>query len=177
MKQYFFLWLIILLLFSCTKDRDIINQTNNSIFQSSLFINELVVKGSANNNEFGSPEDWIEIYNSADTTVNMIAGEWFITDDVSGNALQYALPTISIPANGYLLIWCDGLDTVANEIHTNFKLGADGERVGLFYLNASNKADEYNYPAQTTDGVSYARIPDGSDNWSLLTTPTPRASN
>ena len=177
MKKYFFLSLALLIFVSCTKDRELITEPESNSFKSPLFINELVVKGSTNNNEFGSPEDWIEIYNSADTAFTLQNGQWFITDDASSDPLHYALPNITIPANGYYVIWCDGLDTIANDVHTNFKLGADGENVGLFYLNATKKADSYNYPAQNQDGVSYARIPDGSSNWGELNNPTLGASN
>ena len=74
--------------------------------------------------------DWIEIHNTGDTPIDM--GGWFVTDALDDIA-QYQLPTdkpelTTIPAKGYLVLFCDGLD---DGLHTNFKLGSGGEDVGI----------------------------------------------
>ena len=42
---------------------------NSSIVTGIVLINEMVVKGSTNANEFGEFEDWFEIYNPQDLSL------------------------------------------------------------------------------------------------------------
>lgn len=74
--------------------------------------------------------DWIEIHNTGDTPIDM--GGWFVTDALDDIA-KYQLPTdkpelTTIPAKGYLILFCDGLE---DGLHTNFKLSSGGEDVGI----------------------------------------------
>ena len=79
---------------------------------------------------------------------------------------------MTIPANGFLLIWCDD---EASGIHTNFKLGASGDKVVL--LDSDGKIiDEKEFGSQTTD-VSIGRNPDGGNTWKSFNAPTPETSN
>lgn len=185
LKYYIFSAILLLLsLNSCTKDRLYVSEDNNTntpfeISYGSIVINEFVAKGSANINEFGSTEDWIELYNNTQQTIQIESNELYITDDYSVAPLNYALPAISLAPNSFILVWADKMDTVADEIHANFKLSSSGESIGLF-LNRNGSTitlDTITYPLQTIDGVSNARIPDGSNNWGILNTPTPNASN
>lgn len=177
MKKISALTLSIIFFSACVKDRKFPEETTEKMFEAPLKINEFVVKGATDTNEFGTAEDWIEIYNNSDSLYNLEPGKWYLTDDVTGAPLKFTLPATNIPARSYLVVWCDDLDTIATQIHTNFKLGAGGEHVGLFYENSAIKIDDYQYPAQNNDNESFARIPDGSSNWGTLSTPTIGASN
>lgn len=144
-----------------------------------LLINEFVAKGSINANEYGSNEDWIEIYNTDTADYNIISGKWFITDDPTGDREKYALPDLTIPANGHLVVWCDGLDEVNTQIHTNFKLSSGGEDIALFYKGNRGpiEVDMHSYDALTIDAVSEGRSPDGSSTWQSFNSPTPGNPN
>lgn len=181
-----FLIILVIAFASCTKDRNII--PNNVVPPLDGFtegtsgiikLNEFIANGSQNLNEYGSAEDWIELYNTTNTTLKLEAGKWFITDDASVTPEKYALPELTIEPHGFVLIWCDGLDTVVNFIHTNFKLSSSGENIGLFYTkNGSDlEIDSYAYPVQITSAVSNGRYPDGADNWTTFNPPTPEESN
>lgn len=181
-------WISVFLFFisfsSCTKDRLYAPEENNSnnpaeVGFGSIVINEFVAKGSANTNEFGSSEDWIELYNNTQQTIQIGTNELYITDDYSGDPLQYVLPAMNITPSSYVLVWADQMDTVANAIHANFKLSSSGESIGVFLVKNGTTItlDTITYQLQTVNAVSNARIPDGTNNWGVLTTPTPNASN
>ena len=110
----------------------------------------------------GAFDDWIELHNASDTEFNL-AG-WCLTDDPSRPA-QWTFPGGSaVPAQGYLVVFAsgDGAPDTNGNLHTSFKLAADGEYVGLFKPNL-DVASEYGpsgsaYPDQDPD-VSYGRSP------------------
>ena len=78
--------------------------------------------------EVGEKEDWIELYNKSASTVNLSG--YYITDNVS-NIKKWQLPEGTLlPANKYLILWCDE-DQEQGSFHTNFKLSASGETILL----------------------------------------------
>ncbi len=175
-------FLAFITLISCTKDREIVdnqdipNNNPTEIKAGSLFINEFVAKGSTNVNENGTYEDWIEIYNPNSYNLNMAAGHWFVTDDLSDPG-KFELPPLTLASHGFLLIWCDG--QTGNDIHADFKLSSGGESIGIFYKDSTNQfvtVDSLNFGAQN-DGVSKGRFPDGSNTWQYFNIPTPGKSN
>jgi hypothetical protein len=67
------------------------------------------------------------------------------------------------------------LQTIKNNLHTNFELNADGETLLLF--NASNDLiDSLTFKSIATD-ISFGRKPDGSNDWAYFSTPTPSNPN
>ena len=90
---------------------------------------------------------------------------------------------MTIPAHGYIVVWCDGLNTVDNDIHSNFSLSSLGEELVIHHYDGTDylRIDGYVYADQTTgehaNGESNGRTPDGSDTWGLITVPTPGESN
>ncbi|HOP05765.1 MAG TPA: lamin tail domain-containing protein [candidate division Zixibacteria bacterium] len=140
-----------------------------------LYINEFLAdNASINMDETSSYEDWVEIYNPGPDPVNMLG--LYLTDDLT-NTTQWSFPDTTLEAGGFMLVWCDD-DEEDGPLHTNFKLGASGEAIGLFGRLASGNEliDSYTFGAQTTD-ISEGRLPDGSSNWIFFDTPTPGASN
>ena len=97
--------------------------------QPELYINEFMAD---NDNIIADPQgdydDWIEIYNPVDMNVSL--NGFYLTDDLE-DSLQWAFPDTFIEAGGFLLVWADD-DEGDEGLHTNFKLGADGEQVGLY---------------------------------------------
>lgn len=123
---------------------------------------------------FNNYEDWIELYNKGNSTVNL-AG-YYLSDDAA-TPLKWAIPSGSIPAQGYLLVFASGLDTlVGTTLHANFKLTQTkfepiilSSPTGVFIDSIGTK------PAQANH--SRGRKTDGATVWSLFTNPTPEASN
>ncbi|MBK7945567.1 MAG: hypothetical protein IPJ85_09775 [Flavobacteriales bacterium] len=173
------------LLAACVKDRTFPPRTgggsNGSIVitQGLLKVNELVAAGSTNVNEFGTAEDWFEIYNTRTEAFTLQAGEWFVSDGGPSVPMKYELPEVTIPALGHLVIWCDNLNTFETQIHTNFALSSAGEHLVIYYKSDTTEfvVDEYAFGPWSTPGASLGRSPDGGDNWVTFTHPTPGAPN
>ncbi|MEM7038068.1 MAG: lamin tail domain-containing protein [Bacteroidota bacterium] len=144
-----------------------------------LRINEFVAKGSENKNEYGTTEDWLEIYNPGTRDIKLEEGRWYITDEALVDPERFALPEVTIPAGGFLLLWCDGLSIVDEEIHTNFRLSSGGEELGLFYDEGKKLRliDSYSFGAQKQKAVSYGRMLDGDADWGVFAHPTPGSPN
>ena len=91
--------------------------------------------------EDGQRYDWIELYNSGSSPVNI--SDWHLTDDAALLS-KWTFPNIIIEAKSFLLIFASGLDRTNNPsyLHTNFKLSSDGEYVGLISTDGSTVIDE-----------------------------------
>lgn len=124
-------------------------------------------------NEF---DDWIEIYNSGQSAVNV--GGMYLSDDVN-DPFKAKIPTnnssaTTIPPGGFLLFWADEQQGQGTQ-HVNFKLAATGEAVGLFYIDGRT-IDAKTFGVQSPD-KSLGRSPNGSSTWSQFSSPTPGNSN
>lgn len=172
----------------CVPDRDLLeddpmtpgqDSTGFVVARHTLFINEFVARGSENVNEFGSAEDWFEVYNPNSFNAVLEAGRWFVTDKGPADPKKFELPQCTVPAKGFLLIWCDGLALEDVFIHTNFSLSALGEHIGIYYEHGGEQVmvDDYEYPVQEQDAVSTGRYPDGGPSWVTFQNPTPGSSN
>jgi len=143
-----------------------------------LFINELMADNDAtieDPDEPGAYDDWFEIYNAGDTTVDL--GGMYLTDD-SDDPTQWQIPPgVTIGPGGYLVVWADD-DEEQGDTHTNFKLSADGEFIGLYESDAFGHVsiDGVSFGEQETD-VSFGRCPDGESTWLTMTVATPGAAN
>ncbi len=166
-----------MMLASCASDT--IVQLNSTPEAPRLLINEIMIKGSEQVNEFGGTADWIELYNPTEQSFIMESGQWFVSDHVFGNPEKFELPVITIPAKGYALIWCDAKNTINQQIHTNFKLSSDGENIGLFYRKGKTvmRVDALSFRAVTSNNVSFGRRFDGAGEWMLFNGPTPGSAN
>ena len=95
-------------------------------------INEfMAINASGITDEDGATSDWIELHNP-DANAADLSG-WSLTDDPAAPA-KWTFPTgVSIPADGYLLVFASGKDrAIAGvELHTNFSLDGGGEYLAL----------------------------------------------
>ena len=144
---------------------------NNNLAQN-IFINEFMASNSTTitDPDFNVYADWIEIYNSGSTSVNL--KNYYITDDLSYPQKFKIQIDLIIDADGYILIWADDANT-GN--HTNFKLSASGESLGLFN-SALEVVDTLTFGAQQID-VSAGRFPNGTNNWYTFFPATPGTIN
>jgi hypothetical protein len=82
----------------------------------------------------GDSSDWIELYNPTAGTFDL--GGWYLTDDPNKPAKwRFPSPTVLAP-DGYLLVFASGKDRTRGELHTNFKLAADGGYLALVAYHA-----------------------------------------
>lgn len=136
-----------------------------------IVINEFMASNDATYaDEEGEYDDWIELYNTTDFDIST-AGLYL--SDNPDNLDKWALPDVTIPADGYLIIWADE-DGSQGDLHANFKLSADGESISLSYEDGE-KIDSLDFGVQTTD-VTTGRYPNGTGPFMELF-PTPNAVN
>ncbi len=127
--------------------------------------------------EDNEPQDWVELYNSGASALSL-AG-WTLTDDAQDSA-KWIFPAVSIPAHGYLVVFCSGKDrkpiTPGGRLHTNFKLGPDGEFLGLYNAEVPRQliSSFDPYPNQRNN-YSYGYDP--QDQLRYFASPTPGLAN
>ncbi|MCT4579919.1 MAG: CotH kinase family protein [Flavobacteriales bacterium] len=131
--------------------------SQNTSSPNGVVINELMASNSNSAfDEQGEFEDWIELYNTNNHSVDL--GGFYLSDDTS-NLSNWQIPAgTAIAANGYLIIWCDN-DLTDGTLHTNFKLSAGGEAAVLSTPSLS-VVDQVTFSTQTED-MGYARVPNG----------------
>ena len=144
--------------------------------QAQVVINEF---SAANLNQFtdnyNKYEDWIELYNTSSTTVNL-AG-WFLSDNET-NPTKWPFPAnATLGPNGYLRVWCDGRNEFSGgQHHTNFKLKQTFATEEVVLSGPNGVVD--NIPLGLTQvGHSFCRSVNGAGTWMITTNPTPGASN
>lgn len=146
-----------------------ISENDQNLVPTGIFINEVMTSNSSTIvNVDTIYSDWIEIYNAGNTEVNL--ANLYVSDEPN-NPFKYQFPggtneTI-IPAGGFKLIWADD-STELGALHTNFKLSAGGEFLGLSAAaNSTNWIDSLNIPVLTSD-QSYGSVTDGSSTRAIF---------
>ena len=86
-------------------------------------------KGALKDDE-GDSSDWIELKNP--NSFRLDTAGYYLAGDPS-NLLQWPLPAVQIPADGFLIVFASGKDRRATsaELHTNFRLNAKGDYLAL----------------------------------------------
>lgn len=149
------------------------------VVTSTVIINEFCASNSLSlRDEDGTAPDWIELYNGTGPAVDLT--NWSLTDDATLPA-KWVFPARTIGHGEHLVIFASEKDSEkrpaynsASELHTNFKLGAGGEYLGLFNA-AGTVVNEFKpaFPAQVTD-ISYGS---GNNAVTGYMKPTPRTVN
>ena len=151
---------------------------------SPVVINEFMAKNTSTNpqhtvDEHGEADDWIELYNPADTPVSL--QDLYLSDNPK-SLRKYALFDTVLPSHGYALIWADGQPD-QGEHHTKFKLSAtDGDQIilsnerGQIIDSVQFLANSGNPEARLPD-QSYGRSTDGESGWCQQKLPSPLAEN
>ena len=123
-----------------------------------ISINELMaVNSSAQADEAGEYDDWIELFNFSSTPMDI--GGWFLSDN-PWNLTKFEIPagTVMSP-DTYFIVWADE-DGAQGDYHANFKLSGSGE--SLYLSDADGLlVDEVTFGLQAED-IAYARIPNGT---------------
>ena len=120
------------LLFYCCED----TQPDSSvIIDAGVVINEI----NYNSLDSFDPDDWVEIYNSSNETIDL--GSWLLKDDKDDHIFTIPLNTLLLP-NQYLIFCTDTIKFTALFPDVNpyygdlgFGLGGGGDIVRLFDYN------------------------------------------
>lgn len=137
-----------------------------------IIINEFMASNSATiaDPDFKENGDWVELYNSGDTAVNLKG--YSFTDLFSQPKKFIITADVIVSAHGYRLLWADDHATGA---HANFKLSASGEMIGI-YDPSGAVVDTVTFGVQQND-VSSGRFPNGASAWFTMTPATPGSAN
>jgi len=140
----------------------------------SLVINEFMAKNTSTiKNEDGDFSDWIELYNTTNSAINLL--NYGLSDD-KDDLKKWIFPEITILPHNYILVFASGKNILdKTELHTNFKISSSGEALYLSN-NIGTILDQTKSVSLSTD-ESYGRIPDGETNWFNINTPSPNSSN
>ena len=140
-------------------------------------INEVSAANGIHVNEYFKRNDWVELYNTTDKDID-VAGMYL--SDNKKKPLKYQISkgdsqaSTTIPAHGYLVVWCDKLES-RDQLHASFKLDADG---GSVLLTAADESwsDRLVYTAHQAD-QTVGRYPDGGSEIFVMNVPTIAQSN
>ncbi len=135
--------------------------------------------GSVLLDEDGNASDWLELYNTSNSPVDLDG--WYLTDDDT-DLTQWSFPATNIAANGFLIVFASGKDraVAGSELHTNFKLSASGEYLALIQPDGTTVEHELTFPAIQEDisyGYAFTNGTIDTSGVGLLTTPSPGLTN
>tara|TARA_S200000501_G_C20864034_1_gene761121 strand:+ start:2226 stop:2864 length:639 start_codon:yes stop_codon:yes gene_type:complete len=122
-----------------------------------LVINEVMVSNdTALVDEYGEFDDWIEIYNNGNNSINLFG--YHLSDD-EAELEKYSFPSIDLNPDEYLIIWADDGYDKQGVFHANFKMSSAGE--SLFFTDPDlNIIDQVEWGPMEAD-IAYARVPNG----------------
>ena len=125
---------------------------------SGLVINEIMASNiSSVTDQDGGYDDWVELYNGNNFSLNL--NGYYLSDN-ENDLTKWSFPNMSIPANDYLIVWCDTAGGTQSGLHTTYRLSADQEEVYL--TNAIGTViDAVHFVNMPTD-QAYARVPNGT---------------
>ena len=123
-----------------------------------LVINEIMAANlTSNADQSGEYDDWVELYNSNPFSVNL--NGYYLSDN-ENDLQKWTFPNVTIPANDYLIIWCDTAGNTQPGLHTTYRLLAEQEEVYLTDPSGS-VIDAVHFVNMPVD-LAYARVPNGS---------------
>jgi hypothetical protein len=143
-------------------------QINSTPPASAIVLSEVAAENLSAVNNGGTFPDWIELGNTTGTDLSLEG--WSLSDD--GNARKYVFPAgVTIPANGYRVVWCDAITNTTPGLHAGLGLDRDGDNVFL-YNAQGQRMDAIGFGAQVAN-LTVARV---NGAWTLAQ-PTPGAPN
>jgi hypothetical protein len=146
---------------------------NYLIATNSLKLNEVLVSPFTPQDPTGRVAGWIEIANTGNAPMNLAGFSLGLNDPDPG---EWSFPSIALPSQGFLRVWCDPSRPVTNnpavDLNTGASLNPNGGAVYLFDA-AARIVDVVEFGSQVPDR-SIGASPAG---WVLASNVTPGATN
>lgn len=130
-----------------------------------VVINEVCPNNTAvATNAIGMFEDYVELFNNTPNPINL--NGWFLSDR-RGNRTKYQFPNVSIPGNGFLIVWCDAVgDPQQAGLNAAFSLSSLGEPVVL--SNPDTVVIDFVKYGPMAENVSVGRFPNGTGPFTTM---------
>lgn len=145
----------------------------SALSRGDVVLNEIMADNGATVVNGGKTPDWIELYNTGTTAVDLTGMS--LSDDPAVTRKYVFPPGTIIDPKSSIVLWCDS-DSAAPGLHTGFALSAKGQRVTLYSADPTPKQlDSVEFGLQLAD-LSIGRVPDGTGSWQLCK-PTPWMPN
>ncbi len=146
----------------------------NSALFGQIYINEVVASNQTIIADYyGEYGDWIELYNNYDYDYDL--NNYFLSDDEE-ELEQWQFPAITIPAQGFILVWADKNEEVDPDgfAHTSFKIGSDES---IYLCSPDTLIIDVVTLLSPPSDYSYGRASETSNDWYFFPEPTPNQSN
>lgn len=147
----------------------------NTNFPAGITINEFMISNKSTvTDEDGDYSDWIELFNSGPSPVNL---KEFELSDNSQDPGKWKLPDYILNSGQYIVIFASGKDKQPADngfFHTSFKLSSDDDAV---LLSRNGNVIEEIKISKCDPDVSYGRDIKNNGQWSILKNPTPGYPN
>jgi hypothetical protein len=132
-------------------------------FFGDLVINEVMpANNSTAADQDGEVDDWVEIFNTTDNPIKM---QGYFLSDNHGNRTKFEFPDVTIGPQETLIVWCDA-QPEQEGLHTDFRLSATGEEVGLY--NPDTISLDYVKYGDTPNDISIGRFPNARGPFKIL---------
>ena len=119
-------------------------------------------------NEF--PDSWVELYNTGTSAENLSQYSIGLENDADA---AWTLPSYTVPANGYVIIYCD---KEATGMHADFRI--DSGKGALYLFKNGAVADKFDkIKKQPAPNIAYGRKTDGASELGYQLKPTPEETN
>lgn len=149
-----------------------------NILEAQLVINEYSCSNmSTITDAYGQNEDWIEIRNNGGSSVDLTG---YYLSNKATNLTKWQIPSGTIAANGYKMVFCSGRNTVSgSELHPGFTLTQTQGTDWIILTDPSGTTviDSIKIIHLTKANHSVGRSSGDPTQWKLYTTPTPNAVN
>jgi gliding motility-associated-like protein len=149
-------------------------QPSLGIALSEYCVSNIGTTGSPQFDFNGNKSDWVELYSTFTSSVNM--GAYYLSND-KNNLYKWKFPSnYVIGPNQYKILWLSGKNKVYSngEVHTNFSI--DQCKGQYLILSVGGAIRDSIYVQRTKEGHSRGRTTDyntiGIPAWKVFTTPT-----
>jgi hypothetical protein len=136
-----------------------------------VVINEIFADNNSSATEDTKKLDWIELYNRTNQDADISNFRLSDSKKLANSNWKFPVDTM-IPANGYLVVFADSLNTTQAPFHTDFKLSDSGDSVVLY--NDNDEIIDFKDFGKLK-GVSLSRVAD--NNFTKTQIQTPNAVN
>jgi hypothetical protein len=183
--QIFILGILAALMSGCLADREFIppastDKVIRNLRPGLLVINEVFPTGNDTTTE---KTDWIELWNSSDSSVEIPAQRFLVADRKMASESYAAIRSYLVPPKGFFVIYFKngGSDNDATSmLHPNASLSSSGESTAIWFVNAAGDTlllDSLSFSASPDPTQSFGSLPDGSSQRQWLRIPSRGSSN